>query len=122
MAFDRRLTPARDDLAAAHLEGDVDAARFVEGRAMRVATALLPLTLDSDPEAPLDTQLLHGEAFTLYDVDEDTGLAWGQAGADGYVGWVPHAGLTPAADPAPRHHPVAQVAGDGAGDEAHARP
>ena len=33
--LDRRLTPARADLAAAHLRGQVDSARFVEGRPMR---------------------------------------------------------------------------------------
>lgn len=30
--FDARLTPARSDVAAAHLEGSVRAARYVEGR------------------------------------------------------------------------------------------
>ncbi|MDQ2953739.1 MAG: peptidase P60, partial [Pseudomonadota bacterium] len=30
-APDPRITPARPDLAAKHLEGKVDAARFVEG-------------------------------------------------------------------------------------------
>ena len=31
MNFDPRITPVRGDLAAKHLEGNVDAARFVEG-------------------------------------------------------------------------------------------
>ncbi len=34
--FDRRLTPARPDLAAKSLEGRVAAARFVEGVVMQV--------------------------------------------------------------------------------------
>ncbi len=33
--FDRRLTPARPDLAAKYLEGRVAAARFVEGVVIR---------------------------------------------------------------------------------------
>ncbi|MBB5514240.1 cell wall-associated NlpC family hydrolase [Rubricella aquisinus] len=102
MKHDPRLTPARPDIAAAHLSGTVNSDRFVEGRAMRVALPLLPLTMKPDPEAPLDTQLLFGEVFTVYDVDDNTGLAWGQSGRDGYVGWVPHAGLEPPATPT--HH------------------
>ena len=34
--FDPRITPARPDLAAAHLSGLVEAARFVEGEAQAV--------------------------------------------------------------------------------------
>ena len=34
-AFDPRITPARPDLAAAHLKGQVNAPRYVPGRAMR---------------------------------------------------------------------------------------
>lgn len=93
MKHDPRLTPARPEIAAAHLSDHVTAERFVEGRGMRVALPLLPLTCSPDPEAPLDSQLLLGEAFTVYDVEDQTGLAWGQAACDGYVGWVPQAGL-----------------------------
>jgi cell wall-associated NlpC family hydrolase len=93
MKIDPRITAARPDLAASHLSGAVEADRFVEGRAMRVALPLLPLTMKPDPDAPLDTQLLMGEGFTIYDMDDQTGLAWGQSARDGYVGWVPQAGL-----------------------------
>src|SRR5580700_10424635 len=42
-SFDRRLTPARADLAAAHLRGLVDAPRYAEGQAMRIIAASAPL-------------------------------------------------------------------------------
>ncbi|MEL6678763.1 MAG: NlpC/P60 family protein [Pseudomonadota bacterium] len=103
MSYDPRLTPARPDLAAAHLEGRVEAARFVEGRALRVAVAVLPMTATADPEAGFSSQLLMGEPFVVYETDAPTGLAWGQAGRDGYVGYVPAAGLDGDAA-APTHH------------------
>ena len=34
--FDRRLVPAWGDMAAAHLKGFVEAARYVEGKACRI--------------------------------------------------------------------------------------
>ena len=42
--LDPRLTPARSDLAAKHLEGKVQAARFVEGKAFDVTEAIAPVT------------------------------------------------------------------------------
>ena len=92
--FAPRLLPARPDLAAAHLEGKVQAARFVTGTPQRVRATLLDLTLTPDPGAGLATQLLHGEPFTVYETRPD-GLAWGQALRDGYVGYVAAAGLGP---------------------------
>jgi cell wall-associated NlpC family hydrolase len=91
-AFASRLLPARRDLAAAHLRGRVEAARFVEGEPRRVTAAVLDLTMSPEPGAELATQLLHGEGFTVYE-DRDDGLAWGQSAGDGYVGYVPAAGL-----------------------------
>lgn len=88
------MTPARPDLAASRLAGRVEAARFVEGARRRVTAGLLDLTAAPDPRAELATQLLHGEVFTVYEERPD-GLAWGQAEADGYVGYVAAAGLGP---------------------------
>lgn len=45
------------------------------------------------PDAPLDTQLLHGEPVDLY--DERDGWAWVQSREDGYVGYVEAAALGP---------------------------
>ena len=41
MNRDPRLTPARPDLAAAHLRGHVEAARYVEPQPLRVTAPLL---------------------------------------------------------------------------------
>ena len=90
-ALDPRLTPARGDLAAANLRGQVEAERFVEGERFTVASELVDLKRTPRPDAPLDTQLIFGEVVTLY--DEDDGWAWVQAARDGYVGYVPFGGL-----------------------------
>lgn len=101
MIADRRLTPARADLAARHLAGTVQAARFADPKPHRVMAAAAPLRPGPDAGAGLDTELLHGEDFAVYEVAGD--WAWGQAGLDGYVGYVPAAALAPAAGPAPTH-------------------
>jgi len=93
-AFDPRVTPARVDLAAKHLEGKVKAARFVEGRVYEVIEPQAPLRREPRPDAPLDTEALKGERVTIYDTNGE-GWAWGQLAADGYVGWLPENALAP---------------------------
>jgi hypothetical protein len=93
--FRGRLLPARPDLAAAGLEGMVEAARFVPGEPRTVVASLLDLKLAPTQGAGLATQLLRGEPFTVYETLPD-GLSWGQSGWDGYVGYVATAGLGPA--------------------------
>ncbi|MCC6947461.1 MAG: C40 family peptidase [Bradyrhizobiaceae bacterium] len=88
MSFDPRLTPARPDLAAAHLKGRVDAARFVEGTLQRVTAPVAALRRSPAPDAPLDTEALYGERVTVYETT-DEGWAWGQLQFDSYVGWLP---------------------------------
>ena len=88
MSFDPRLTPARPDLAAKHLEGQVAAERFVEGSLCEVVDAIAPVRREPRPDAPQETQALKGERVTVYDVTEE-GWCWGQLEADGYVGWIP---------------------------------
>jgi cell wall-associated NlpC family hydrolase len=105
-AFDPRLTPARGDLAAKELEGTVDAARYVEGRACEVVEAQAPLRAEPAPDAPLLTEALKGERVTVYDTN-DEGWAWGQLAADKYVGWLPANALVPAG--APPTHKVAAL-------------
>ncbi len=83
---DPRLTPARPDLAAAHLRGAVEAPRFVEGRAMHLRVEIADLRRTASLESPIDTQILFGETVTLY--DEDEGWAWVQLASDGYVGYM----------------------------------
>ena len=98
--LDPRLTPARPDLAAAHLRGKVTAAQFVEGQAREVIEAQAPLRRMPSPEAPLDTEALKGERVTVYETT-DEGWCWGQI-EDGYVGWLPANALVPEGPP-PTH-------------------
>jgi len=89
---DPRLTPARGDIAAKHLEGKVEAARFVEGEAFEIADVLAPLRLGPSADAEQATQALKGERVSIYDRNGE-GWAWGQLETDGYVGWLPDAAL-----------------------------
>lgn len=93
MEFDRRVTPARPDLAARSLEGKVNAQRFVAGERMIVFNGDADLRRDPVPDAMLETQALHGECVTVYDQDED-GWSWVQLERDSYVGYMPSAALT----------------------------
>src|SRR6476646_5304574 len=91
MGDDPRLTPARPDLAAKHLEGTVSAARFVEGELREVDAPHAPLRRSPSHDAPLDTEALKGERVTVYETTDD-----------GYVGWLPAEALR-APGPAPTH-------------------
>jgi Bacterial dipeptidyl-peptidase Sh3 domain/NlpC/P60 family len=87
-AYDPRVTPARPDLAASHLEGKVAAARFATGEVREVIAAQAPLRREPSHGAMLDTEALMGERVTVYEED-DEGWSWGQLESDGYVGWLP---------------------------------
>jgi len=102
-SLDRRLTPARADLAAEHLRGLVDAPRFVTGRKMRTIAASAPLRRSPQADAPLETEALYGESVTVYDQQE--GWAWAQLDRDQYVGYLPAAAL--GAPSAPTHRVAA---------------
>jgi cell wall-associated NlpC family hydrolase len=98
-AFDPRTTPVRPDLAASHLQGRVDAARFVDGALREVRDESAPLRREPSPDAPLETEALKGELVTVYDTSEE-GWCWGQLDRDGYVGWLPANALGPPGPPA----------------------
>jgi cell wall-associated NlpC family hydrolase len=98
--IDPRLTPARPDLAAAHLKGKVEAARFVEGQSFSVARGRATLCGEPHPDASCTTELLFGERFTVYDSRE--GWAWGQAENDSYVGYLSADALGEATSPTHR--------------------
>lgn len=98
--LDRRLNAFRPDLADSRLQGRVEAARFAEGRKARVIAPVLDLRGAPDADAGLDTQLLLGDAVTVF--DEAGGFAWVQAARDSYVGYVSADGLAPEG-PAPTH-------------------
>jgi hypothetical protein len=86
MIMDPRLTPARPDLAASFLEGKVEAARFADGKIFALARGRCSLRHAPSADAAQDSELLHGEIFTVY--EEKNGWAWGQAKRDLYVGYV----------------------------------
>jgi cell wall-associated NlpC family hydrolase len=103
---DPRLTPARGDIAAKHLEGQVTATRFVEGEMFVVADPIAPVRERPSSDAGLLTQALKNERVAVYDRNGE-GWAWGQLAADGYVGWLPDAALAkPAAAPT---HKIAAI-------------
>lgn len=86
-AFDRRITAARPDLAAAHLKGIIAAERYREGRLKQVSQAVAGLRFAPSSDATLETELLFGEAFTVYELKN--GWVWGQGALDSHVGYAP---------------------------------
>lgn len=103
--LDPRVTPARPDLAAAHLRGQVQAARFVEGTLKRVFAPVVSLRRAPRPDAEIQTEALFGERATIYETNEE-GWAWGQLEIDGYVGWLSANALTELGPP-PTHRVTA---------------
>jgi len=92
--LDPRRHVYRADLAAEHLRGRVEAARYVTGKRRQVVADALPLRRAPRFDATLDTEALHGETLTVY--DEREGWAWVQLAEDGYVGYIPSEGLATA--------------------------
>ena len=84
--LDRRVNAYRDDLAAAHLEGQVSARNFAEGSRRQIAAAAAPLRESPRHDAVLETELLLGEMVTVY--DEREGWAWAQSERDSHVGYL----------------------------------
>jgi len=101
VALDPRINAFRPEIAAAHLRGQVEAQRFVEGVAYEVIDPAADLRRAPSHEARLDTQALFGERVVVYDTT-DEGWAWGQLETDGYVGWL-SANALAAPGPAPTH-------------------
>jgi cell wall-associated NlpC family hydrolase len=94
--LDPRTTPARADLAAAHLRGKVKADRFAKGAVHHVVEASAPVRHAPVPDAMLDSEMLHGEEVMIYETS-DEGWCWGQLKRDGYVGYLPANALKPGA-------------------------
>ncbi len=83
---DPRLNPWRDDIAADHLRGEVEAPAFVRGQDHDVIAPVTNLHRSPAHGAVVDSQLLLGERFRVYDVKG--AWAWGQCQHDDYVGYV----------------------------------
>ena len=86
MSLDPRITPARGDIAATHLRGQVEAKRFVEGDVKIVTSGRAPLRAGPAANAGMASELLFGERVTVY--DRADGFAWVQAERDSYMGYV----------------------------------
>jgi cell wall-associated NlpC family hydrolase len=86
VALDPRIHPFRPEIAASHLKGQVEAARFVDGTPHEVIEPSTPLRHAPSHEAPQDSEALFGEPVIVYEIEE--GWAWGQLKTDGYVGWL----------------------------------
>jgi cell wall-associated NlpC family hydrolase len=96
-SFDKRVTAARPDLAAAHLRGLVDAPRFVEGEAYGIRYGRISLHQGPGTNTEQVSELLFGEVFTVYDLGP--GMVWGQAKNDGYVGYLSERAIGPVITP-----------------------
>ena len=83
---DPRVNPWRDDLAAEHLRGEIDAPAYVRGHDRAVIAPVTALRRAPAHGAMMDTQLLLGEKFRVY--EERGPWVWGQAQSDDYVGYV----------------------------------
>ena len=94
VALDPRINAFRPEVAAKHLQGQVEAARFVEGARHQVIEPIAEMRRAPSHEARLDTQALLGEIVTVYETSEE-GWAWGQLETDGYVGWLSANAIAP---------------------------
>ncbi len=96
--LDARITPYKPDLAAAHLKDVVEAKNYGDAIRHQVMMPVIPLHKAPASASMMDTQLLLGTEFDIYDIHN--GWAWGQeVQADGskhsrgYVGYVPNMAL-----------------------------
>lgn len=85
--LDTRRNAYRPDLAAAYLQGQVEAERFVKGTLGQILQPSVPLRKAPDVVRGLETEALFGEAVTVY--EEAGGWLWAQLARDGYVGYLP---------------------------------
>ena len=80
------MKPRPDDLAAEHLRGEIDAPVYARGHDRAVIAPVTALRRAPAHGAMMDTQLLLGEKFRVY--EERGPWVWGQAQSDDYVGYV----------------------------------
>lgn len=103
--LDPRTHAFRTDLADRRLEGQVEATRFVDGVARRIAVASTPIRRAPRFDAPIDSEALMGEAVQVFEETVE-GWAWAQLATDGYVGFIASDALGPV-EPAPTHRVTA---------------
>ena len=94
---DPRITPFSGRVAHIRLKGQIEAPAFTEGQMLRLAAPLSDLR--RRPDGPRDRQMLRGARVCV--IDQIGSMAYVQAEADGYCGWLRHADL--GADHTPTH-------------------
>ena len=94
MSADPRLTLALGGLASAALEGVQAADRYGQATAHRAVVPSAAVRAEPSMAGRQLDQLLFGEGFDVLATDGT--FAFGQAGRDGYVGWVERTALSPA--------------------------
>ena len=100
-ALDPRTNAFRTDLAEVRLRGRVEAARFVEGEAARIAAGAAALREAPDPGARQGSELLYGERVGVF--ERSRGWAWVRNAVDGYVGYLDEGVLGPVENQAATH-------------------
>ncbi|WP_100867003.1 hypothetical protein [Novosphingobium kunmingense] len=86
--------PVRGDLAHIRLAGRVFVPHYAVPMAHRVLDGGADLMVKPDPSADLRETLPGGALFNVLDMAG--GWAWGQVGADGFVGYLPLGAIVPA--------------------------
>jgi cell wall-associated NlpC family hydrolase len=104
MSLDARRNAFRPDLADARLRGVVEATRFAVGEPRVVVGPSTALRRRPGPDAPLDSEALHGERVTVFESRVD-GWSWVQLCGDQYVGYIETTALGEIG-PAPTHRVV----------------
>ncbi|MDV4168954.1 NlpC/P60 family protein [Rhodovulum sp. FJ3] len=84
MSTDRRMLAANARVAAAELEGVIDAPAYVDGTHQMVSRPVVDLL--AAPAGARDRQLLYGQGVRVFEVHD--GWAFCMALRDGYVGYV----------------------------------
>ena len=95
MNLDPRVTPLRDGIAAVSLQGVAAADVYLDTAAMICATPAAAIRAAPDANSEQMDQLLFGEPFRV--LEEEGAFRFGQAGRDGYMGFVEAAALSPGA-------------------------
>ncbi|MEE9273083.1 MAG: NlpC/P60 family protein [Robiginitomaculum sp.] len=94
--LDPRVNAYNENVAAAYLEGKVDAKTYVPAVRYQVRMPVVPLHNKPANASMMETQLLIGSEFDVYDLHGS--WLWGQevqADRKGYVGYVPKMALMP---------------------------
>jgi cell wall-associated NlpC family hydrolase len=93
MNLDPRVTPLRDGIAALSLEGLAAADVYLDTAAMTCVAPATAIRAAPDAGAEQMDQLLFGEPFRV--LEEEGVFRFGQAGRDGYMGFVEASALAP---------------------------